>query len=99
MDAEEKEKLDMGVCPVCKKGHIIDRGKFYGCSNYNSENPCKFSLPAKWSGKTIPKGVIKDLVIKGGTSRAIKGFKSKSGKMFGAKLKIVNGKLTFDFDK
>ncbi|KRN74780.1 hypothetical protein IV73_GL001056 [Weissella kandleri] len=98
MVAEEKEKLDMGVCPVCKKGHIIDRGKFYGCSNYNSENPCKFSLPAKWSGKTIPKGAIKDLVTKGGT-RVIKGFKSKSGKTFSAKLRMLNNKLIFDFDK
>lgn len=98
MVAEEKEKLDMGLCPVCKVGHIIDRAKFYGCSNYNSENPCKFSLPAKWSGKTIPKGAIKDLITKGNT-KLIKGFKSKSGKTFSAKLRICDGKLTFYFDK
>lgn len=95
---DDQKKIDRGACPVCHVGHVIDRGKFYGCSNYNSDNPCKFSLPVRWAGKTIPKGAITDLLTKGRT-KLIRGFKSKAGNSFSAKLKIDNNKLTFDFDK
>lgn len=86
----------IGTCPKCG-GNVTDKGKFYGCSNYKTKD-CKFSLPKKWSGKTIPKKNIHELLDKGITSE-IKGFKSKKGKAFNAKLKIENNKLTFDFDK
>ncbi|MFV8314791.1 topoisomerase C-terminal repeat-containing protein [Aerococcus viridans] len=48
--------------------------------------------------KTIPKKNIQELLDRGITSE-IKGFKSKKGKPFNAKLKIVENKITFDFDK
>ncbi|MCR5350762.1 MAG: type I DNA topoisomerase [Acholeplasmatales bacterium] len=51
---EEKEVVDTGfVCPVCGKGHLVEResargkskgSKFYGCSNYPK---CKTVLPGK----------------------------------------------------
>lgn len=53
-------------------------------------------LPKKWSGKTLTKKNIKDLLLKQETS-LIKGFKSKKGTPFSAKLKLVNNKLAFDF--
>lgn len=84
----------IGTCPNCEH-HIVDKGKFFGCDNYPD---CKFTLPKKWSGKTIPKKNIQELLEKGTTSE-IKGFKSKKGKAFNAKLKIVENKITFDFDK
>lgn len=86
----------IGICPKCG-GNVTDKGKFYGCSNYKTKD-CKFSLPKKWSGKTIPKSNVQQLLEKGITSE-IKGFKSKKGKAFNAKLKIENNKITFDFDK
>ncbi len=51
---EEKEVVDTGfICPVCKKGHLLEResqrgrskgSKFYGCSNYPK---CKTIIPGK----------------------------------------------------
>ena len=83
----------IGECPQCHKS-IIDKGKFFGCSGYREG--CKFSLPKKWSGKTLTKKNTQDLLTKKETG-LIKGFKSKKGYIFDAKLKINNNKLEFNF--
>lgn len=98
-DTEQQAELDaqIGVCPICKTGKIVDKGKFYGCTNYKATDPCTFSLPKKWSEKALGKTAIKDLITKGTTTK-LKGFKSKkTGKKFDAKLTIKEGKLSFDF--
>lgn len=98
-DTEQQAELDaqIGVCPICKTGKIVDKGKFYGCTNYKATDPCTFSLPKKWSEKALGKTAIKDLITKGETTK-LKGFKSKkTGKKFEAKLKISDGKLSFVF--
>lgn len=98
-DTEQQAELDaqIGVCPICKTGKIVDKGKFYGCTNYKATDPCTFSLPKKWSEKALGKTAIKDLITKGETTK-LKGFKSKkTGKKFDAKLTIKEGKLSFDF--
>ncbi|WP_273718471.1 type IA DNA topoisomerase [Leuconostoc mesenteroides] len=98
-DTEQQAELDaqIGVCPICKTGKIVDKGKFYGCTNYKATDPCTFSLPKKWSEKTLGKTAIKDLITKGETTK-LKGFKSKkTGKKFDAKLTIKEGKIIFDF--
>lgn len=93
---KQQAQAAVGVCPVCKTGEISDRGKFYGCSNYRQG--CHFSLPKQWSGKKLPISAIKQL-IKTGETAQLKGFKSKkTGKAFSAKLKLVAGKLSFDFN-
>jgi len=90
----QAEKI-VGTCPKCGES-IIDKGKFYGCTGFK-ENNCKFSLPKKWSKKSIPKTNIKQLIEKGETTE-IKGFKSKKGYKFNAKLKLEDMKLQFVFD-
>lgn len=98
-DTEQQAELDaqIGICPICKTGKIVDKGKFYGCTNYKATDPCTFSLPKKWSEKALGKTAIKDLITKGETTK-LKGFKSKkTGKKFDAKLTIKEGKLSFDF--
>ena len=90
---EEEDKV--ATCPNCQNA-IVDKGKFYGCTGFK-ENDCKFSLPKKWSKKTIPKINIKQLIEKGETTE-IKGFKSKKGYKFNAKLKLEGEKLQFIFD-
>lgn len=98
-DTEQQAELDaqIGICPICKTGKIVDKGKFYGCTNYKATDPCTFSLPKKWSEKVLGKTAIKDLITKGETTK-LKGFKSKkTGKKFDAKLTIKEGKLSFDF--
>lgn len=88
-----KKEAEVGSCTKCL-GRIIDKGKFYGCSNYPN---CTFTLPKKWSNKTIPKKNIQELLNSGKTSE-IKGFKSKKGKKFNAKLELKENKLNFVFD-
>ena len=94
---QAKAADEIGQCPMCHVGKIVDKGKFYGCTNYQADPPCKFTLPKKWSGKTLGKTAIKALVTKGETSK-LKGFKNKKGKSFDAKLKLDGHKLSFDFD-
>lgn len=88
------EENKIGTCPKCQS-NIVDKGKFYGCSGY--KDGCKFTLPKKWSSKTIPRTNIIQLIEKGETTE-IKGFKSKKGNKFNAKLKLEDEKLQFVFD-
>lgn len=97
VESEAKKEAEIGICPICKQGKIVDKGKFYGCTNYTADQPCKFTLPKKWSDKTLPKTAVKALITNGETSK-IKGFKSKkTGKKFDAKLVMKENKLQFDF--
>lgn len=90
--AVEQDKV-IGTCPNCGQA-IIDKGKFYGCTGYQAG--CKFSLPKTWSQKKIPIKNIRELLAKQATGE-IKGFKSKKGHSFNAKLKLADNKLVFDF--
>lgn len=84
----------IGKCPICQK-ELIDKGKFYGCTGY--KEGCKFSLPKKWSSKTLTKKNISYLLTKKETT-TIKGFKNKKGTSFNAKLQLKDNKLEFIFD-
>lgn len=92
------EESSVGSCPVCQKGKVIDKGKFYGCSRY--KEGCTFTLPKTFCGKTLSKTHIKAL-LEGKRTSLIKGFKSKKGKKFEAYLKVDSstGKIMFDFPK
>ena len=83
----------VGKCPVCGK-MVKELSWGYGCTNY--KNGCEFSIGKKFAGKTIPKSQILKLLEQGMTDE-IKGFKSKAGKEFSAKLKVEDGKITFAF--
>jgi DNA topoisomerase-3 len=85
----------MGKCPNCGAG-VVKNKKGWGCSNW--KNGCKFQI---WDnvicGKKLTKSNIKQLLSKGQTN-IIKGFTSKAGKKFDAKLKLAengNGRLEF----
>lgn len=84
-------------CPACG-GEITKTPFGYGCSNYNREEPdkgCRFMLGTV-SGVKLKEDMIKELLINGTTS-TISGFKSKSGKLFDAKLTLAkddDGKIT-----
>lgn len=96
-ESEAKKEDEIGICPICKQGEIVDKGNFYGCTNYKADQPCKFTLPKKWSDKTITKTIVKTLLTKGTTNK-LKGFQSKkTGKEFSAKLVLKSGKLAFEF--
>lgn len=72
----------IGKCSVCS-GEIIDKGTFYGCSNYK-KTQCKVTLPKKLLGKMISPTNVKKM-LEAGKSNLIKGFK-KGEKTFDAYL-------------
>lgn len=43
----------LGKCKKCD-GSIVDKGSFYGCSNYQ-KNQCNFTISKKFLEKTLPK--------------------------------------------
>ncbi|WP_319017842.1 DNA topoisomerase [Enterococcus faecium] len=91
----EQENV-MGTCPKCQNS-VVNKGKFYGCSGY--KDGCKFTLPKRWSQKALTKKNVQDLLSKRETS-LIKGFKSKKGSNFSAKLTLNDEmKLAFEFPK
>src|SRR5699024_10369068 len=93
-----EEQSYVGKCPSCKNGMIQDKGKFYGCTNYQSG--CTFTLYKKVLGKTISQSNIKKL-LNGERTNFIKGFKSKKGKKFDAFLQYdaEGQKVKFELQK
>ena len=93
-----EEQSYVGKCPSCEKGMIQDKGKFYGCTDY--QGGCTFTLSKKVLGKTVSQSNIKKL-LNGEKTNLIKGFKSKKGKKFDAFLQYdaENQKLKFEFQK
>ncbi|AQQ53774.1 type IA DNA topoisomerase [Planococcus lenghuensis] len=87
-------KEEIALCPACGKGKIISIKGFYGCSEY--ANGCKQTFPAVFLKKRLTANQIRQLCEKGKTP-VLKGFMSKNGKKFNAKLILENGKLKMEF--
>lgn len=94
LNEQAQEKNYITGCPICKKGHIIDKNKVYACTD--ESNGCKFVIFKKIADKNLSESMIKTLCEKGTTAK-LKGFKSKKGKAFEARLKLNEGKVEFDF--
>ena len=78
-------------CPKCGK-NIKSTEKFFMCSDYKSS--CDFILGKEIKGAKITDSDFKKL-LKGNAIE--KEFTWSSGKTGKAKLKLLNGKLEFDF--
>ena len=99
----EAKKVKDVKCPLCG-GEIIVNTWGYGCSNYekDNENSCRFSI-GKMAEKTLTEANVKELLTNGITG-TIRGFKSKTGKKFDARVALSKddeGKVTglkFDFN-
>lgn len=82
-------------CPFCGSPVVATRYG-YACQNYNKDTGCKFSI-GEVCGKRLNDKQAIDL-IRSGETEEIKGFKSKSGKTFNAKLKLDDdNKIAFEF--
>ncbi len=90
-----------GKCPRCG-GDIIEGERGFGCSNWRKKDgACRFVIWKTIAGKKIPKTAVRKILAKG-VSDNIKGFKSKSGKTFSARLKLNDDQqaqyaVVFDF--
>jgi DNA topoisomerase-3 len=85
----------IGKCKKCD-GEVVDKGTFYGCSNYNSTK-CNFTISKKVLGKSVSSTNAKKLLSIGKTDE-IKGFK-KGEKVFNAALEWKEDKVQFVFEK
>lgn len=83
------------VCPAC--GKPVRKGKFgYFCTGRTEG--CRFAVNSKIAGKKISDETALKL-IKDGKTNKLKGFKSKEGKSFSARLVVENdGKVSFSWD-
>lgn len=95
--AKKRHKtIEVAPCPSCKKGQIVTRKGFYGCSAY--KEGCKQTFPGIFLKKKITPAQVKLLCTKGKTN-LIKGFTSKNGKKFDAALKLEDSKIVFEFEQ
>lgn len=77
----------LGKCPRCG-GDVIEGKKGYGCANWREQHgKCSFVIWKVIAGKALSRKTVEDLLKKGET-RLLKGFSSKSGKRFAARLKL-----------
>lgn len=88
----------IGICPVCGK-QIRETKLSFRCEDSN----CQFVIWKNVSGKTLTSSQVSELLNKGIT-KIIKGFQSKEGKSFNAKLKLKkdnndNFSVVFDTEK
>ena len=87
--------LDGVNCPLCGKAIEVVAEQGYKCTALN--NGCRFKIGTVF-GKKITEAQLRKL-CKDGETALIKGFKNKDGTKFDAKLKIVDGKLEFEYSK
>lgn len=96
-EGKVEARSSLGMCPKCKKGKIIEGKKSFGCSEW--KGGCDFVIWKEIAGKKLSQAQVSTL-IKAGKTPAIKGFVSKAGKPFEARLKLSPQlKVEFDFDK
>ena len=83
----------VGACPLCGKNVI--RGKQdYGCIGY--KDGCRFRIGSVICGKQIPIAAARQLLTSGRTGE-LRGFISKGGKEFSARLRLEGDRAVFDF--
>lgn len=89
------QKKPIGKCPFCGKD-ITETPKAFSCGG--GKDGCGFVIWKTIAGKAITESTAKKLILNGQTS-TLKGFKSKSGKNFSARLHIEDDKsIKFLFD-
>jgi len=92
-DSAAASPASLGNCPLCA-AEVQEQPNSYSCSGW--KQGCKFVIWKKIAGKRISGPTAKTLLTKGQT-RQLKGFKSKTGKPFEARLKLVDGQVQLDF--
>jgi DNA topoisomerase-3 len=93
-------RAKLGPCPIC--GHeIVENRKGYSCWARNDPG-CGFVIWKGKAGKQLPIAVARELIKTGYTSRAVTGFKGRSGRSFRAHLAMSqteDGKWRVEFNE
>jgi len=92
--SEVLEAVGLGPCPVCGSP-VVEQQKSFSCSRWSEG--CRFTIWKAMSKKKLSSRTVRTLLRDGRTS-VLKGFKSKAGKPFAARLKIEEGQVTFHFE-
>jgi DNA topoisomerase-3 len=92
--AARKAEGALGPCPLCGSD-VVEQDRSYGCSGWRGG--CKFTIWKTVAGKKLSARTARALLRKGRTP-LLKGFTSKAGKRFDARLKLENGVVRFDFE-
>ncbi len=85
----------LGKCPLCG-AEVRDQQKSYRCSGWTEG--CTFTIWKTIAGKKISERTARSLLAKGETAK-MKGFRSKAGRRFEARLKLVEGEVRLDFSQ
>jgi DNA topoisomerase III len=93
-------RANLGPCPIC--GHDIkENRKGYSC--WARDDPgCGFVIWKGKSGKQLSVAIAKELIRSGHTSKAVTGFKARSGRSFRAHLALSQddeGKWRVEFNE
>ncbi|MFZ1155777.1 MAG: DNA topoisomerase 3 [Solirubrobacteraceae bacterium] len=93
-------RANLGPCPVC--GHDIkENRKGYSC--WARDDPgCGFVIWKGKSGKQLSVAIARELIRSGNTSKAVTGFKARSGRSFRAHLALSQdeeGKWRVEFNE
>jgi DNA topoisomerase-3 len=84
----------LGPCPLCGS-QVVEQECSYSCSGWRSG--CKFAIWKTVAGKRLSAATARTL-LRRGRSPLLRGFRSKSGKPFSARLKLEGGAVLFDFE-
>lgn len=86
--------IALGPCPRCG-AEVVEQPKSFSCRDWKSG--CAFAIWKSISGKRITARTAKTLLTQGKTA-TLKGFKSRAGKPFAARLKLDEGEVRLEFD-
>ncbi len=86
--------VSFGRCPRCGS-EVVEQPKSYSCSGW--PRGCKFAIWKTIAGKRIGARTAQSL-LRAGRSAVLKGFKSKAGKPFEARLRLDQGEVRLDFE-
>jgi DNA topoisomerase-3 len=92
-DAPDAAEQRLGKCPLCG-GDVVEQKKSFSCGNWR--DGCRFVIWKTIAGKRITARLAQSLIENGQTD-VLTGFKSKAGKPFDARLKLVDGEVKFEF--
>jgi DNA topoisomerase-3 len=91
---ERLGEVAVGACPLCGSD-VVEQPKSFGCRRW--KEGCRFAIWKTIAGKAIGVRTAQSLLRQGRTS-LLRGFRSKAGNRFEARLKLDGGEVRFDFD-